>query len=116
MSTPQCTMLLEANLRRLRLPTILAEHEKLAREATEAGGGYAEDLLRLTELEVANRSANAIASRIRQAMFPVHKELDEFDFTATPNLDKRKIVEMSRGQWIKDRMNCCLLGQPGTVT
>ncbi len=114
MSNPQCTMLLEANLKRLRLPTILAEHEKLAREATVSGGSYAEYLLRLTELEVANRSANAIASRIRQAMFPVHKELDEFDFTATPNLDKRKIVEMSRGQWITDRMNCCLLGQPGT--
>jgi DNA replication protein DnaC len=107
-------MLLEANLKRLRLPMILAEHEKLAREADEANGSYAEYLLRLTELEVAKRSANAVASRIRQAMFPVHKELDEFDFSATPNLDKRKIVEMSRCQWVTQHTNCCLLGQAGT--
>lgn len=31
------SLLLKANLKQLRLPAMLAEHEKLAREAAEAG-------------------------------------------------------------------------------
>jgi len=42
--------LLKANLKQSRLPTILAECEKLAREAAESNQTYEEYLLRLTEL------------------------------------------------------------------
>ena len=77
-------LLLKANLKTLRLPTMLAEHAKLAREAAARDEGYDAYLLRLTELEVAARTANATAARIRAAAFPVVKELDTFDFTAVP--------------------------------
>ena len=46
---------LEANLKQLRLPTILAEYEKLAREASATNQTFEQYLLRLTELEVAAR-------------------------------------------------------------
>jgi DNA replication protein DnaC len=107
-------LLLKANLKQLRLPTILAEHEKLAREAADRDEPYDGYLLRLTELEVAARSANAIAARIRAAGFPVLKDFDVFDFTATPNLPKQKILELTRGEWIEQRFNCCLIGGSGT--
>ena len=106
--------LLKANLKQLRLPTMLAECEKLAREAAESNQPYTEYLLRLTELELAARSSNALASRIRQASFPMEKELDSFDFSASPSLNKQKILELSRCQWIAARSNCCFLGEPGT--
>ena len=72
----------KANLKQLRLPTMLAECEKLAREAAAANEAYESYLLRLTEVEVATRSANALAARIRAAGFPVVKDFDTFDFTA----------------------------------
>jgi DNA replication protein DnaC len=107
-------LLLKANLKQLKLPTMLAEFENLAREAATGNEPYESYLLRLTELEVAARSANAVASRIRAAGFPVLKDFDAFDFTATPTLPKQKILELARGEWIDQRFNCCLLGGSGT--
>jgi len=107
-------LLLRANLKQLKLPTVLAEYEKLAREAAERDEPYDGYLLRLTELEVAARAANALAARIRAAGFPVLKEFDTFDFTACPSLSKQKVLELARGEWVDQRMNCCLVGGSGT--
>ena len=88
MTTSNTHLLLRNNLKQLRLPRMHAEFEKLAREAASANEGYEQYLLRLTELEVAARSANAVQARIRAAGFPMHKDFDTFDFTALPNLNK----------------------------
>jgi len=107
-------LLLRSNLKQLRLPTIGAEFEKLAREAAAADEGYEQYLLRLTELEVAARASNAVQARIRAAGFPVAKDFDTFDFAAVPHLSKPKVLELARGEWIEQRSNVCLLGSPGT--
>jgi len=107
-------MLLDAHLKALRLPMMLAEHAKLAREAAERDEPYHAYLLRLTELEVAARTANALAARIRSAGFPVHKEFDTFDFTALPSLPKQKVLELTRREWVDQHFNACLLGGSGT--
>jgi DNA replication protein DnaC len=107
-------LLLRANLKQLKLPTVLAEYEKLAREAAERDEPYDGYLLRLTELEVATRAANALAARIRAAGFPVLKEFDTFDFTACLSLSKQKVLELARGEWVDQHMNCCLIGGSGT--
>jgi DNA replication protein DnaC len=107
-------MLLRANLKQLRLPTMGAEFEKLAREAAAADEGHEQYLLRLTEAEVATRASNAVQARIRAAGFPVQKDFDTFDFTAVPHLSKPKVLELARGEWIEQRSNICLLGSPGT--
>jgi DNA replication protein DnaC len=107
-------LLLRSNLKQLRLPTIQAEFVKLAREAAEANESYEQYLLRLTELEVAARGANAIASRIRQAGFPVAKDFDTFDFSVVPALSKPKVLELARSEWIEQHGNACFIGSPGT--
>jgi DNA replication protein DnaC len=107
-------LLLKANLKQLRLPTVLAEYEKLARDAAARDEPYEAYLLTLTELEVAARSANAVAARIRAAGFPVLKEFDTFDFTAVPSLPKQKALELARGEWVTQRTNVCLIGGSGT--
>ena len=89
-------MLLKTNLKRLRLPTISAEFQALAREAATANEGYERYLLRLTELEVAARQSNTLKARIKQAGFPVHKDFDTYDFSAMPKLNKPKILELAR--------------------
>lgn len=107
-------MLLKTNLKRLRLPTISAEFQALAREAATANEGYDRYLLRLTELEVAARQTNALKARIKQAGFPVHKDFDTYDFSAMPSLNKPKILELARAEWIDQKFNCVLSGEPGT--
>jgi len=107
-------LLLKANLKQLRLPTMNSEFEKLAREAAAANQSFEQYLLRLTELEVSARASNALNSRIRQAQFPVEKDLESYDFSAVPALSKQKILELARCEWIRERANLCLIGQPGT--
>ena len=105
--------LLQVHLKRLRLPTILAEYEKLAQEAAQENAHYLQYLLHLVELESAQRSANALQARIKQAAFPVHKDLDTYDFSLVANLSKQKIVELTRCQWLDQHENVCLLGSQG---
>jgi DNA replication protein DnaC len=107
-------LLVKANLKQLRLPAMHAEFEKLAREAATANEGHEQYLLRLTELEVAARSTNVLKARIKQAAFKLQKDFDVFDFTATPGLNKHKVLELTRGDWIDQRFNCCLIGNAGT--
>jgi len=108
------SLLLKTNLKLLRLPTICAEFEKLAREAATSNQDYEQYLLGLTELEVASRSANALQTRIRNALFPLHKDFDTYDFTAVPSVSKQKMLELARGEWLDQRFNACLIGEPGT--
>ena len=112
--TQPTALLLKANLKQLKLPAMLAECERLAREAAAANQPYEDYLLRLTEQEVAARSANALAARIRAAAFPVHKDFDTYDFSALPGLPKQKVLELARGEWLEQRFNCCLIGNAGT--
>ena len=114
MSVETTPLLLKSNLKQLKLPTMLAEWEKLAREAAAKNEAYENYLLRLTEAEVTTRSANALAARIRAAGFPVVKDFDTFDFTALPSVPKQKVLEMARGEWVEGHTNCCLIGNAGT--
>jgi hypothetical protein len=62
--TETTPFLLKTHLKQFKLPTMLTKHEKLACEVAGRDEPYDEYLLRLTELEVAPRSANVIAARI----------------------------------------------------
>jgi len=112
--TQPTALLLKTNLKQLKLPTMLSEWEQLAREAAANNEPYEAYLLRLTELEVATRSANALAARIKAAAFPVAKDFDTYDFNALPALPKQKVLELARGEWLTQHFNCCLIGNAGT--
>ena len=95
------TELLKSHFRQLRLPTMGKEFEQLARDAASSNQTFAQFLLRLTELELAARAANAVAARIRDAGFPVEKDFDAYDFSVMPQLSKPKILELARCEWIE---------------
>jgi DNA replication protein DnaC len=114
MSAETTPLLLKSNLKQLKLPTMLCEWEKLAREAASKNEAYENYLLRLTEAEVTTRAANALAARIRAAGFPVVKDLDTFNFSAIPSLPKQKVLALARGAWVEEHSNCCLIGNAGT--
>ena len=111
---PTQNLLLRHNLKALKLPTMLAEHEKLAREASDANEDYQGYLLRLSELELTARSTNALASRIKLASFPLIKELADFDFALAPTVSKPKVLELARCQWIDQHHTAGLIGNSGT--
>ncbi|MGA7521274.1 MAG: ATP-binding protein, partial [Acidobacteriaceae bacterium] len=110
--TPQ--LLLEHHLKELRLPTILREYDKVARQCAVERVDYPRYLLRMTELELLDRERRATERRIRQAKFPVVKTLDSFDFLAIPSVNKSLVLELARSEFIGRRENVLLLGNSGT--
>ena len=110
--TPQ--ILLAHHLKQLRLPTILREYDKVARESAREGIDHTAYLLRLVELELIDRERRVVERRIRQARFPAVKSLDTFDFVAIPSLNKMLVLELSRCEYILRRDNIIALGNSGT--
>lgn len=93
---------------------MLSEYAKLSREAADSDEPYEGYLLRLTDVEVAQRASNALGARLKLAGFPALKDLDTFDFTLVPVVGKQKVLELTRGEWIDQHYNCCLIGNSGT--
>jgi DNA replication protein DnaC len=107
-------LLLRHHLTALRLPTVKAECEQVARQCASENSDYLGFLLRLCERELADREQRACARRLKAARFPQLKSLDDFDFTAQPSLNRALIVELSRCEFIERRESVILLGGPGT--
>jgi len=115
MSTPDTPqVLLEHHLKALRLPTILRDYDKVARQCAQEKVDFPRYLLRLTELELLDRERRATERRIRQAKFPVSKSLDSFDFLALPSLNKTLVLELARCEFLARKENLLLLGNSGT--
>jgi len=115
MPTPDTPrVLLEHHLKALRLPTILREYDKVARQCAEEKADFPTYLLRLTELELLDRDRRATERRIRQARFPVVKSLDSFDFLAIPSLNKTLVLELARCEFLERKENLLLLGNSRT--
>ncbi len=105
---------LNSNLKLLKLSGMICVLESHIRQAKEAGQGYEEFLLGLTEVEIMTRMENGCKRRIKQARFPLLKPLETFNFEAAPDLDVRLIKELCEGQYIKEARNVILLGRSGT--
>ncbi len=111
MSDPQ--LLLASYLKTLRLPTFLREYATVARQCGEKDAAYDGFLQQLAELEVQHRQVQSIARRIKQAAFPVVKDLADFDFVAVPKLNKKRVLDLAKGAFIEQRANVVLNGAPG---
>jgi len=107
-------MLLEAYLKRLRLPAIGRHYQELARQAAQGNLPYEAFLLALVELEAQQREENAHQKRLRMARFPVLKSLDQFDFTALPSLNKARVLDLAQGSYLDKQENLILMGNSGT--
>jgi DNA replication protein DnaC len=107
-------LLLKTYLKRLRLPAMARELEKIAAEAASANLVYERFLLLLAEHEVLAREQNTLRQRLRVAGFPVLKTLDSYDFSSMPSLPKAEVLRAAQGEYIAQTRNIVLAGNPGT--
>ena len=106
-------LLLDSYLKTLKLPTMRAEYEAIARQCSQANAPYEDFLQQLAELEVQRRIAAAIARRLKQAEFPMVKELSEYRFADVPKLNKKYVMDLARCQFIESKTNLVITGPPG---
>ena len=114
MSATLSTVLLKHHLKALKLPTLLAECEKVAARCAAENVDHLGFLQRLCELELLERERRADERRLQAARFPTMKALDDFDFAAQPSLNKLLFAELLRGEYLQRRESVILLGNPGT--
>ena len=110
MENPQ---LLDSYLKALRLPCFLSNYPRFAEDAAQQNLGYDRFLLALAEQEVRQREENRQIRRIKQARFPVQKELADFDFSAVPDLGKQQVLQLAQGEYISAVEPIILVGNPG---
>lgn len=105
-------LLLKDYFKRLKLPTMAAIYEKLAREAQEKNLSYEDYLLALVEQETIVREENALKRRIKRAKFPYLKTLDSFDFSCC-RIDKQKVIQLAGAEYLDRKENIIFLGGQG---
>jgi DNA replication protein DnaC len=67
----------------------------------------------LLEAEMAERKVRSIRYRMSLARFPVDKDLDRFDFTASP-VNEMQIRNLHEGRFLSDHTNVIMVGGTGT--
>lgn len=106
-------LLLNSYLKALKLPTIRAEYITIARKCSQENSAYEDFLQQLAELEVQHRTAAAIERRLKQACFPMVKEMSNYKFADVPKLNKKYVLDLARCQFVDKRANVVLTGPPG---
>ncbi|MCD6393658.1 MAG: ATP-binding protein [Planctomycetes bacterium] len=102
-------LLLDSYLKTLKLPTMRAEYKAIARRCSEADAAYEDYLEQLAELEVQRRTAMAIERRLKQAEFPMVKEMSSYRFADVPKLNKKYVMDLARCQFIETRQERTVL-------
>lgn len=105
--------LLDSYLRQLRLPTFTKLYPQFAADAARNNHDTVRFLLALAEQEVNQRQLNMLQQRLKNAHFPVIKELADFDFSCLPMLNKAQILDLARGEYIQQKKGLILIGNPG---
>ena len=106
-------LLLESHLKSLRLATFRQQYRQVAQDAARNNLSYDQYLLALAEQEVTQRLLNSQRQRIKAAHFPVLKELADFDFSAIPQLNKQRVLDLARGEYLAKKEPIILVGNPG---
>ncbi len=106
-------LLLESHLKSLRLAAFRQQYRQIADDAARNNLSYDAYLLALAEQEVSQRYLNTQRQRIKAARFPVLKELADFDFSAIPQLNKQRILDLARGEYIAKKEPVIFVGNPG---
>ena len=104
---------LHNNLVHLKLDTIEAILDNYLELAAKDGKTTMEVLDYLLEQERKHKDAKAIDRRMKSAVFPVKKTLEEFNFDFQPSIEKNVIKDLATLRFIHNAENLVLLGPPG---
>jgi DNA replication protein DnaC len=97
----------------LQLSGMRAAYDELAAAGQKQGYTPEKLLLALLSAEETERDGRSLRYRISQARFPVQKELEQFDFSAT-QVDAMRITSLCGGDFLESCSNAIFVGGSGT--
>ena len=105
---------IDQHCRLLRLPTIAAQCQRLAKDAVQQQQPYLTYLAELLSAEVDERERHTIERRIKESRLPRIKTLEDFDFSACPLVSAPQIRELAEGGYINRAEPIIFIGDSGT--
>jgi len=92
----------------------IAEHlDNLLATAEQRQDSYLGFAEKLIDQEHQHRQAKRIEQQRKRANFPVHKSLDDFDYSVQTSLTKRDINSLLDFSFLDNRQNLIFIGPPG---
>jgi DNA replication protein DnaC len=104
---------LMAMLGRLHLTAIRDQLDSLLDEAAKHELSLRETVALLCERELGRRNERRVEMATKIAHFPTLRDLDSFDFSAQPSIDKQQVRELAACRWVAHGEALLLLGPPG---
>ncbi len=98
----------------LKLPYIKNNSDDILKEARETKPKYEEFLKNILKLENDQRKENRIKNRLREAKFSHKKYCEEYKRDHLQIEVKKKVEEFETLDFIEDKENIILIGNPGT--
>lgn len=100
--------------RELRLPTVRRLFESMCDEAVRKQRTTRELLAELLEAEVDERLTRRVERRLKEAAFPRHKSIDDFDFKKSPEIPAATLHELLSCRYIDAAEGVIFVGNSGT--
>jgi len=104
---------LMAMLGRLHLTAIRDQLDSLLDEAAKHELSLRQAVALLCERELGRRNERRVEMATKIAHFPTLRDLDSFDFSAQPSIDKQQVRELAACRWVAHGEALLLLGPPG---
>ncbi len=98
---------------RLHLSNLEDEVDTLVGRAESTTMGYLEFLDLVLEEETGVREGRRFRNALKLSGLPHHKTIDDFDFAFQPELDRRKVRDLTTLAFVENRANVAFLGPPG---
>lgn len=98
----------------LRLATVAAQCERLAQDAVRQQQSPLAFLASLLAAEVDERERRAIARRVQEAHLPRLKLLEDFDFSAAPQVSAAHLHQLAEGGYLARAEPIIFIGDSGT--
>ncbi len=104
---------LDLQLRALKLPSFVENHEQVALKADREGLGFRECLQHLVELELSDRQTRKIERLRRESGLPPEKTLASLDEKRLPQKVRRQLQVLCEGGFVERAENVLAFGMPG---
>jgi DNA replication protein DnaC len=113
MTTPAQLERLQEHCQRLRLFKSRERLEALLQDATTQEATYGDFLETVLTEEVTSKTEKNVTMRTHLARFPFVKNLESFDWSYQPSVDKKQLQTLATCRFIETGENVILLGPPG---
>ena len=104
---------IKADLGYLKLDAAAGVFATLAEEAKIEDWSHIEFLARLVAEQATADRDRRLAARLRYAMFPHRRSIDDFDYEFQPSVDRKLVEDLATLRFIDENRPILFLGQPG---